>query len=158
MINVTCTIGVVTMGSLSDRLQVTACMIISAIGAAMSALLIWGLSASLPVIYVFCVLYGLFAGSWSATWPGIMREMARNGEADGYGLTDPVMVQGHLCVGRGFGNVLSGPLSAALITGSPWKGQARGGYGSGYGVLILYTGVTALFGVVPFFGKLVGFL
>lgn len=84
--------------------------------------------------------------------------MARNGEADGYGLTDPVMVQGHLCVGRGFGNVLSGPLSAALITGSPWKGQARGGYGSGYGVLILYTGVTALFGVVPFFGKLVGFL
>lgn len=85
-----------------------------------------------------------------------MKEIARNGEVDGYGLTDPVMVQGHLCVGKGLGNVLSGPLSAALIRGSPWKGQVRGGYGTGYGVMILFTGVTALFGVVPFCGKLVG--
>lgn len=157
LINVTCTIGLVSMGSLSDRLQVTTCMILSATGAAMSVLVIWGLSASLPVIYVFCVFYGLFAGSWSAIWPGIMREMARKGEADGYGLTDPVMVQGHLCVGRGLGNIVSGPLSAALIGGAPWKGQARGGYGTKYGLLIVYTGLTAMFGVVPFFGKLVSF-
>lgn len=158
LINLTCTMGLISMGSLSDRLQVTTCMIISAMGAAIAVLVIWGLSASLPVLYVFCVFYGLFAGSWSATWPGIMRDMARNGEADGYGLTDPVMVQGHLCVGRGLGNVMSGPLSAALIRGAPWKGQARGGFGTGYGVLILYTGVTALSGVVPLFGSLVGLI
>lgn len=158
LINVTCTMGLVGMGSLSDRLQVKTCMLLSAAGAAISVLVIWGLAASLPTIYVFCIFYGLFAGSWSATWPGIMREMAQNGEADGYGLVDPVMVQGHLCVGRGLGNVVSGPLSAALITGSPWKGQARGAYGSGYGLLILYTGVTAAVGVVPFLGKVVGLL
>lgn len=158
LINGSCTVGLITMGSLSDRLRVTTCMVLSATGTAISVLVIWGLSASLPVIYVFCLFYGLFAGSWSATWPGIMREMARNGEADGYGLTDPVMVQGHLCVGRGLGNVFSGPLSDALIRGSPWKGQAAGGYGTGYGALILYTGVTAFCGVVPFFGTLMGVL
>lgn len=156
LINATCTIGLVAMGSMSDKFQVPTCMLISATGAALSVLVIWGLSSSLPVTYVFCIFYGLFAGSWTSTWPGVMREIAQSGETDGYGLTDPVMVQGHLCIGRGLGNIASGPLSAALLGGAPWKGRVGGGYGTGYGALIVYTGVTALFGVVPFFGKLMG--
>ncbi|KAJ1548131.1 hypothetical protein HK405_004150, partial [Cladochytrium tenue] len=156
LINATCTIGLVAMGLMSDRLQVTTCTLISASGAAISVLLIWGFSTSLAGVYVFCALFGLFAGSWTATWPGIMREIAQNGEREGYGLADPVMVQGHLCVGRGLGNVVSGPLSYALIQGSPWKGRTGGGYGTGYGGLILYAGLTALSGVVPFVGKLIG--
>jgi MFS family permease len=138
LLNLATTVGMVIMGFLSDKLQVTTCMFISASGAAASVLVIWGLAPSLPVLYVFCVVYGLFAGSWASIWPGIMRQISQSGE------TDPVMVQGHLCVGRGFGNIMSGPLSNRLIKGMPWQGKAPAGHGSGFGVLILFTGVTAL--------------
>ncbi|KAF7520130.1 hypothetical protein G7054_g12867 [Neopestalotiopsis clavispora] len=144
LMNVAVTMGLVIMGLLSDRLRPTTCMLISAVGAAVSVLLVWGFSATLPALYVFCILYGLFAGGWAAIWPGIMKEVSQSGEADGYGLTDPVMVHGHLCVGRGVGNVVSGPLSDVLVRGMPWKGKSVAGYGSGYGGLILYIGLTGL--------------
>ncbi|KAK4172241.1 major facilitator superfamily domain-containing protein [Triangularia setosa] len=145
LVNISATVGLVIMGSMSDRFQVTTCMVISAVGASASVLVVWGLAESLPVLYVFCVLYGISAGSWASTWPGIMREVSQNGEIEGYGLVDPVMVQGHLCVGRGVGNVISGPLSSALISsGMLWQGRAMGSYGTRYGTLVLYTGLTAL--------------
>lgn len=145
LMNLATTVGLIMMGSLSDTLRVTTCMAISAVGAGTSVLVVWGLSASLPLLYIFCVLYGMFAGSWAAIWPGIMKEMSQNGEVEGYGLIDPVMVQGHLCIGRGVGNIMSGPLSNGLIRGMPWRGQGTMGYGSGYGLLILFTGLTGLF-------------
>ncbi|KAK6216085.1 hypothetical protein LQW54_003861 [Pestalotiopsis sp. IQ-011] len=144
LMNIAVTIGLVVMGLLSDRLRPTSCMLISAAGAATAVLLVWGLSVTLPALYAFCVLYGLFAGGWAAIWPGIMKEVSQKGEAEGYGLTDPIMVHGHLCVGRGVGNVVSGPLSDALVRGMPWKSKSVAGYGSGYGVLILYIGLTGL--------------
>lgn len=142
LVNLSTTLGLMIMGTLSDRLPVTSCMLISAVGAATAALAIWGLAASLPVLYVFCIMYGLFAGSWASIWPGIMKEIS--GGCEGQDYADPVMVQGHLCVGRGLGNIMAGPLSSALIQGQPWKGKLMGGFGSGYGGLIVYTGVTAL--------------
>ncbi|KAK9420504.1 putative Monocarboxylate transporter 2 [Seiridium unicorne] len=150
VVNISVTLGLVFMGFLSDRLQVTTCMIISAAGAATSVFLVWGLSASLPALYVFCVLYGLFAGSWASIWPAIMKEASQRSESDGHGYVDPVMVQGYLCVGRGLGNVISGPLSDSLLKGMPWQGKAIAGYGSGYGILILYTGLTAVFSGMNF--------
>ncbi|KAM0814118.1 putative Monocarboxylate transporter 2 [Seiridium cardinale] len=150
VVNISVTLGLVLMGFLSDRLQVTTCMIISAAGAATSVFLVWGLSASLPALYVFCVLYGLFAGSWASIWPAIMKEASQRSESDGHGYVDPVMVQGYLCVGRGLGNVISGPLSDSLLKGMPWQGKAIAGYGSGYGILILYTGLTAVFSGMNF--------
>jgi len=153
LVNIAATIGCVIMGSLTDKLHVTTCIIISAVGAATSVLLIWGLSASLPVLYVFCVLYGLFAGCWTSIWPGIMKEVSQRGESEGYGYVDPVMVFGHLCIGRGIGNVISGPRSHTLIRGLPWQGQAIAGYGSGYGSLIMYTGLTGLLSGMNFLWK-----
>lgn len=150
LVNITATIGLVIMGSLTDKLRVTTCTIISAMGAATSALLIWGFAASLPVLYVFCIFYGLFAGSWTSIWPGIMKEVSESGGNDGHSYIDPVMVYGHLCIGRGIGNVISGPLSSALVMGMPWRGQAVAGYGSGYGILILYTGLTGLLSGISF--------
>jgi MFS family permease len=144
LFNMAASIGLIVMGTLSDKLPVTTCMIISATGAAISALVLWGLSVSLPVLYAFCSLYGLFAGSWPSIWPGIMREVAQGGESEGYGYVDPVMVQGYLCVGRGTGNIISGPLSGSLIRDMPWQGKVIGGYGSGFGILILFTGLTGL--------------
>jgi hypothetical protein len=59
------------------------------------------------------------------------------------------MVLAVLAAGRGIGSVLSGPLSQALVGSMPWKGEAFGAYGTGYGPLILFTGITAtLTGIV----------
>lgn len=143
LVNISATVGLVLMGHFSDKLHVVTCMLMSAVGVGVSVLAIWGLASNLATLYVFCIFYGLFAGSWPAIWPGIMREMARREGGETGGAAN-AMVLTHLCFGKGIGNVVSGPLSDALIKGRPWKGHATGGYGSGFGALIVYTGVTGL--------------
>ncbi|KAI0442226.1 major facilitator superfamily domain-containing protein [Xylaria telfairii] len=151
LINLSTTLGCVIMGTLTDRLPATTCILISSVGATIGVFVIWGLSSSLAVLYVFCVIYGLFAGSFTSTWPGIMRTLGRNREVEDS--IDPSMIFGWLCVGRGVGSLVSGPLSEALTNGMPWKGHASAGYGSGYGSLIAYTGVTALLSCSSFVWK-----
>jgi hypothetical protein len=73
-------------------------------------------------------------------------------------LADPSMVFAFLAMGRGIGNVVSGPLSEALVQAMPWKGQAFGGYGSGYGGLIAFTGASAAFGGGSYLWKRLGWL
>jgi MFS family permease len=163
LVNVASVFGCVAMGSLIDRLHVTTCVFVSAAGAALGTFLLWGFASSLPVLYVFCVVYGLFAGSFTSTYPGVMREVAKQGEADetrgnSGSSTDPTMVFAFLAAGRGVGNVVSGPLSEVLIKGMPWRGSAAGGYGSGFGTLIVFTGVTALVGGGSFFWRRIGWL
>lgn len=70
---------------------------------------------------------------------------------------DRMMVFGLLAAGRGIGNITSGPLSAALIRGEPWKGKMYGAYGSGYGPLVVVTGLTAIIGGAPLICKIVDF-
>lgn len=144
LVNVAAVFGSVIMGYLIDRFHPTTCICISTIGCVVGVFCVWGLSSSLATLYAFCVIYGLFAGSFVGTWPGIMKEITKIG-ADRYGHVDPTMVFSWLCAGRGVGNVVSGPLSEVLLSsGSGWK--AGGAYGSGYGGLIVFTGVTALVG------------
>lgn len=102
----------------------------------------------------YCIVYGLFAGSFTSTWPGIMRTLGRDRDEDNsQGTIDPTMIFGWLCAGRGVGSLVSGPLSDALTKGMSWKGHAGAGYGSRYGTLIVYTGITALLGCWSFVWK-----
>ena len=149
LLNVASVFGCVAMGHLVDRLPVTTCLLLSTAGAAGSALLLWGLATSLPVLYVFCVVYGFFAGSYTSAWPGIMKLVTARERERGFG-ADPSMVFGVLAAGRGIGNVISGPLSEAMVRELPWKGRAAAGYGSGFGSLIVFTGVTAAVGGASF--------
>ena len=159
LLNVASVFGCVAMGSLIDKLDVTVCLLVSTIGATLGTFLLWGLSVNLPVLYLFCVVYGLFAGAYTSAWPGVMKEITRIGVADGSGMgNDPSMVFAFLAMGRGVGNVVSGPLSEALLEGLPWKGEAFGGYGSGYGGLIAFTGATAFFGGGSYVWKRLGWL
>ncbi|KAL2201003.1 major facilitator superfamily domain-containing protein [Corynascus similis CBS 632.67] len=177
LVNVASWAGCVAMGWLIDRLEVTHCFLVSSIGAALGTLLLWGTSVNLPVLYLFCIAYGLFAGSYTSAWPGIMKEVTAgtasrsrssedggavanstsNGSEHGK-LADPSMVFAFLAMGRGIGNVISGPLSEALVEGMPWQGKAFGGYGSGYGGLIAFTGATAFLGGGSFLWKRLGWL
>ncbi|KAK7756067.1 hypothetical protein SLS62_002010 [Diatrype stigma] len=158
LVNVASVFGCVAMGWFTDRLHVTTCILLSTIGATVGVFLVWGFASSLPVLYVFCLLYGLFAGSFTSTWPGIMRDVVNKGESGGSGYIDPSMVFGWLAAGRGIGNVVSGPLSESLLKGWPWKGEAFLGYGSGYGTLIAFTGVTAFLGGASFIWRRLGLL
>ncbi|KAI1122687.1 major facilitator superfamily domain-containing protein [Nemania abortiva] len=131
LINISTTIGCVIMGTLTDRLPATTCILISSVGTTVGVFIIWGLSSALSVLYVFCIVYGLFAGSFTSTWPGIMRALGRDREEDdSQSGIDPTMIFGWLCAGRGVGSLVSGPLSDALTKGMAWKGLASGGYGT----------------------------
>ncbi|KAF3058451.1 Monocarboxylate transporter 14 [Daldinia childiae] len=90
---------------------------------------------------------------------GVMMDIVRKGESLDQGYIDPSMVFGWLAAGRGIGNVVSGPLSENLIRSLPWKGNtAPFGYSSGYGSLIVFTGVTALLGGASFVWRRLGML
>ncbi|KAH7014342.1 major facilitator superfamily domain-containing protein [Microdochium trichocladiopsis] len=168
LVNVAATVGSVAMGWMSDKVPATTCLVVSGAGAAVATLVLWGLTSSLAGLYAFCVVYGLFAGCYTSIWPGIMRELASRSsgrqdeegaeDAGGPQYTDPTLIFGWLCVGRGAGNVISGPLSDVLISGQPWAGGVVGGYGSGYGALIVYTGVSAVLGGSAYVWKRLGLL
>ncbi|KAK0622954.1 major facilitator superfamily domain-containing protein [Immersiella caudata] len=160
LLNVASVFGCVAMGSLIDRLHVTTCILLSTAGATLGTFLLWGFSSNLAVLYVFAVVYGLFAGSFTSAWPGIMREITSvsGSGRDGERKADPSMVFAFLALGRGVGNVVSGPLSEALVKRYPWRGEAFSGYGSGYGGLIAFTGVTALCGGGSFVWRRLGWL
>jgi MFS family permease len=66
LVNVASVFGCVAMGSLIDRLEVTQCFLVSTVGATLGTFLLWGMSVNLPVLYLFCVVYGLFAGSYTS--------------------------------------------------------------------------------------------
>ncbi|KAI0479608.1 major facilitator superfamily domain-containing protein [Xylaria cf. heliscus] len=159
LVNVASVFGCVAMGWFIDRLHVTTCILLSTIGATVSVLVIWGLSSSLGLLYFFCIAYGLFAGSFTSAWPGIMRDIAQKGQTSSKGQVDPNMVFGFLCAGRGVGNVVGGPLSETLLRASLWTGEkAAYGYSSGYGSLIVFTGVTAFLGGASFIWRRLGHL
>lgn len=69
---------------------------------------------------------------------------------------DSGMVWATLAAGKGIGNLCSGPLSQALRSAGEWN--AGMAYGSGYGAIITFTGVTALFSGWGFAAKRLGWL
>ncbi|SPO02804.1 related to monocarboxylate transporter 2 [Cephalotrichum gorgonifer] len=157
IVNVSSVFGCIVMGSLIDRFDPISCIFFSTVGTTIGVLVLWGLSSSLPVLYVFCVIYGFFAGSFTSTWPGVMKQVVASEERRHRG-ADPIMIFGWLAAGRGVGNIISGPLSEALVSGSPWKGQPGTGYGSGHGPLIVFTGLSALLGGATIVWKQFGWL
>lgn len=141
LFNVASVVGCVCMGAFIDKLDVTVCILMSTVGSTLAVFLIWGFSMSLAPLFIFSIVYGLFAGSYTSTWPGIMRDVVRKKSS-----ADSSMVFACLAAGRGIGNLISGPLSDALVKGLPWEGGPKYGYGSGYGTLIVFTGVTGFVG------------
>lgn len=145
LVNVASVFGCIAMGTLTDRLHVTTCIMLSTVGATIGVFVLWGLSTSLATSYVFCIVYGLFAGSFTSTWTGIIKLTQKKVEG-----ADTGLVFAFLAFGRGVGNVISGPLSEALLKNRPWLHEAGMAYGSGYGPLIAFTGVSALLGGASF--------
>lgn len=151
LVNMGVVFGAIWAGALTDRMHVSSVMAICSMGAALAVFVFWGLSVSLPMLCLFSLLYGLTAGGYSATYSGIVSKVR---EVDG--AADMGMVIGFLALGRGIGAVASGPLSEALLHLQSWKGEAKFGYGTGYGGLIVFTGITAAAGGSSWIARRIG--
>lgn len=147
--------GQVIFGLLTDRLHVTTVILISTVGATISVFLFWGLTTHLPLLIIFSLMYGIFAGGFTSTWSGIIRLVQKETQGSETG-----SVFGLLAAGRGIGAVVSGPISEALFSVArdrvAWK--ATSGYGTSYSSLIVFTGVTAACGGLSFVAKKAKFI
>jgi MFS family permease len=147
LLNASSILGAVSTGYLSDRLHVTTVIAISTAGSTLSIFLFWGPATNLPLLALFAITYGTFAGGFSAVWSAMIREVrSENCEAK-------LGMLGLFSGGRGVCCAVSGPLAGALLKGAPFKGEWVLGYGTGYGPLMLFTGVSALLGLVCFGAK-----
>lgn len=153
LVNAAAVFSTITMGWLIDRFHVTTVILLSTIGASISIFLFWGLSTALPLLTMFSILYGLTAGGLVSTVAGMIKAVKQKDETADVGI-----LLGLLSAGRGIGAVVSGPLSESLLSGRLWEGQAGLAYGSGFGSLIVFTGVTATVGGVSYFGRLLGWV
>ena len=144
-------VGAVTVGAMIDRLHFSNVIAICSLGSVIAVFLLWGFAISLPVLVMFSLLYGFFAGSFSSTWSGIVKEVQKKERGVNTGI-----VIGFLAAGRGVGAVVSGPLGAALFEARSWEGSARWGYGTGYGALMVFTGCSAAAGSLAFVGRRAG--
>ncbi|KAF5681239.1 monocarboxylate transporter [Fusarium heterosporum] len=123
----------------------TTCL--SAFASSASVFLLWGFSTkgSPAVILVFAIFFGFFAGGYSATWGGIVKEL--ESEAEEHGETiDSSLSYGLLNGARGIGFVSGGLVSIPLLDSGEAVWGGRFGYGTKYGPLMVFTGISVAFG------------
>ncbi|KAM0348715.1 hypothetical protein ACHAPU_004154 [Fusarium lateritium] len=134
--------GSLIHGMLGDKVSAAKVILVSSLGSALPVFLLWGLNRHISTMVVFVILYGFFAGGFSATWSAALQEVKGNNE-----LIDTSLVFGMLLGGRGLGFVVAGPLSGVLISaGNSLAAGDSLGYATEYGPMILCTGVTAVLG------------
>lgn len=153
LVNASGVVSTIGMGMLVDRFHVTTVALLCSVGASISVFLFWGLSGALPLLCVFSLCYGFFAGGFVSTIAGVVK-LVKQGDEE----TDVGLLLGVISAARGIGAVVSGPLSEVLVRGRPWEGDVELGYGSAYGSLIVFTGVTATMGGVGFVGRKMGWV
>ncbi|KAE9365612.1 MFS general substrate transporter [Stipitochalara longipes BDJ] len=154
LLNGSAVFATIIMGMLCDRFHVTTVILLSAVGATFSVFVFWGSSTTLPLLFIFAILYGFFAGGFVSTNAGVIKLVKRQDQG-----TDIGMLLGIIRAGRGTGSLLSGPLSVLLLRGRNWDENTGGaGYGSKYENLVVFTGVTAAVGGLSFLGKRLGWI
>ncbi|KAL9586794.1 MAG: hypothetical protein Q9212_000680 [Teloschistes hypoglaucus] len=147
LLNAATVVGGILLGALSDKYDVINVMVFASIGSVISIFLIWGFSTSIAPLYVFSIIYGVFGGGFSSCWASMVKRVQSKDSRAEMGL-----VFGAFAAARGIGCIASGPLTSALLKGGKdWNAGAA--YGTGYGLLIVFTGVTALLGCFPGIGK-----
>lgn len=141
LLNVGTFLGCVVVGYLVDRWRISNVIALLTAGATLAVALGWGLGSSSAPILIFALLYGFFAGSYNTTWPGVVKEVLSKDQT-----AEANTVFCLLVAGRGLGNIVSGPLSQALLRGSNLTHDFVYGYGSVYGTLIVFAASTSLLG------------
>ncbi|GAB7363272.1 hypothetical protein MBLNU230_g3553t1 [Neophaeotheca triangularis] len=149
--NLACCFGALAFGFLVDAFHVTTAILISSLGLTIAVLVFWGCAQAQPMLYLFALLAGFFGGGYSTTWSGCadaMRVKDRSGAR-----VDTAMTVALLAAGKGIGAVVCGPVSEVLLARDQWEGSLALGYGSGFGVLVVFSGVSALLGGAAWVGR-----
>lgn len=156
LINASGVVATVTFGMLCDRFHVTNVVLLSTLGATVSIFLFWGFSNALPLLVVFSIFYGFFAGGFISANAGVIK-LVKQGDMS----ADVGIMLAIISAARGVGAIASGPLSEIMLKRTDSSEVAGGygsGYGSSYGPLIVFTGVTAAAGGVSWFGRRLGWV
>ncbi|KAK7983179.1 hypothetical protein PG989_010581 [Apiospora arundinis] len=115
---------------------------------AAATFLFWGLTTpgGLGLLVVFSVTFGFFSGGYSATWGGMLKQLERE-SAERNEAVDPGMLYGLLNGVRGIGYASGGFAGVGLLNvAETVTANPRFGYGTAYGPIILFTGITSLLG------------
>ncbi|KAK8075847.1 monocarboxylate transporter 2 [Apiospora hydei] len=139
-------------GWLSDYKRIAlSAQVVSAIpplACAVATFLFWGLTTvqgGIGLLVVFSVTFGFFAGGYSATWGGMLKQLEREA-AERNEAIDPGMLYGLLNGVRGIGYAGGGFAGVGLLDAGMVTASTRFGYGTSYGSIILFTGITSLLG------------
>ncbi|KAF1939596.1 MFS general substrate transporter [Clathrospora elynae] len=138
-------------GFLSDnkhfRISAPSVTAISAVSSALAAFLFWGLAArgGIALLVLFAITFGFFASGYSATWGGIMNDIEQDAAAKNEAI-DSGVLYGFLNGARGIGYVGGGLVSLPLVKAGSTVSMGRFGYGTTYGPLIVFTGLSLAFG------------
>ncbi|KAH6655902.1 major facilitator superfamily domain-containing protein [Truncatella angustata] len=138
-------------GYLSDNkrfpLSATTVTAISGIVSGLSAFLLWGLTSpgSMALLVLFSITFGFAAGGYSATWGGALNEMASEAAQRNEAI-DTGMVYGLLNGARGIGYVAGGLVGVPLLNAGHTNTVGSFGYGTSYGPIIIFTGLSSVFG------------
>jgi len=137
-------------GWLSDNKRISlSAQTVSAIppvSCALSTFLFWGLTTQggIGLLIVFSMTFGFFSSGYSATWGGMLKQMERE-SAERNEAVDPGMLYGLLNGVRGIGYASGGFAGVELLNAGTIS-ASRFGYGTTYGPIILFTGLSSLLG------------
>lgn len=127
-------LGQSIFGLLSDKVELNALLLLSTVIAAIATFASWGIAQDLAPLIVFALLFGFFAY-------GFCSLRARMGTAISEEPTPALATFSIFVFCQGFGNVLAGPISAALLN----NGVKSDGYGVWrYKGMVLFTGACML--------------
>ena len=88
-------LGCIGASILVGRFRVTIPVALSAFGSTIACLVLWGLAGNILLLFIFSVMYGLFAGVFSSTWPGVIT-LATSKTAR----AEPTLIYSFLAAGR----------------------------------------------------------
>ncbi|KAL8772968.1 MAG: hypothetical protein Q9209_001988 [Squamulea sp. 1 TL-2023] len=119
---------------MDQRVPVEVLVFISPLVSAIAILGLWGTASSIPVLVVFALVYGVFAGGFVVLW-------ARMGTTLSPSPSLALVTFSAFACERGVGSVATGPISSALLTGDVNPAE----YGIGrFKNIILYSGMCML--------------
>ncbi|KAL2129627.1 hypothetical protein VTI74DRAFT_7508 [Chaetomium olivicolor] len=101
-------IGATLTGWLVDRYHVTTVLNFCTIGTVIAVFVFWSFAVYQPILYIFALLYGVFAGGFPATWSGCTGAVRQKYPVENG------MIIAMFTAGKGIGCVISGPRSEQL--------------------------------------------
>lgn len=109
--------GMIGFGHATDRYNnIFVLILISTITSSMSAFLLWGFAHSFAVLMIFSIISGCFTAGYTVFWPRFGTLLSE----------DPQSVYSLMAFGKGVGSMLTGPVSAKLLTRAVGRGYGLG--------------------------------